>query len=91
MRILNVCDVIPNPPQQEIENALVLLDDALLMPLGSMPRGDIQAVHGDIEDAFRVTQKVLIEYESLSGVKYRTSVTRIDGVLNTQFHKVTTA
>ena len=65
--------------------------DATLMPLGSMPRGDIQPVHADIEDAFRATRQVVIEYESLSGLKYRTIVTRFDGVMNTQFHKVTTA
>jgi len=65
--------------------------DAALIRLGSMPREDIQAVHADIEDAFRATRQVVIEYESLSGLKYRTIVTRFDGVINTQFHKVTTA
>ena len=59
--------------------------NAVLTRLGSMPRGDIRAVHADIEDAFRVTQQILIEYESLSGRKYRTTVASINGEMNTHF------
>jgi hypothetical protein len=63
--------------------------DATLMRLGSMPRGDIQPVHADIEEAFQATRQVVIEYESLSGLKYRTIIAKSNEVINTQFQNVT--
>jgi hypothetical protein len=65
--------------------------DAGRRHLGSMPRGNVQAVHYDVEDAFKSAQQVVIEYESLSGLKYRTIVKNIDGVMKTKFHKFTAA
>jgi|SRR5439155_3598654 len=52
-----------------------------------LAKGAIEAVHADIADAFNLKRPVVIEYESLSGLKYRTIVTMVDGVMQTQFHK----
>jgi hypothetical protein len=62
--------------------------DAAVRHLGSMPTGETQPVHYDIEDAFGLTQQVVIEYESLSGMKYRTIVAKSDDVMNTKFDKL---
>ncbi len=52
-----------------------------------LAKGATDAVHGDIADAFSLKRPVVIEYESLSGLKYRTIVTMVDNVMQTQFHK----
>jgi hypothetical protein len=52
-----------------------------------LAKGATEAVHADIADAFSLKRPVVIEYESLSGLKYRTIVTMVDNVMQTQFHK----
>ena len=55
--------------------------------IGSLSEGAIQATHGDIADAFAIQQPVLIDYESLSGKKYRTTVTMADTLMH-RFEKL---
>ena len=52
-----------------------------------LAKGATEAVHADIADAFNLKRPVVIEYESLSGLKYHTIVTMVDEVMQTQFHK----
>jgi hypothetical protein len=49
--------------------------------------GNIVAAHADIADAFALKRRFLIHYESLSGAKYRTTVTMTNNVMQTQFKK----
>jgi hypothetical protein len=56
--------------------------------IGALPAGNIYAAHADIADAFSLKQRVLIEYESLSGMKYLTLVTMVDSVIQTKFQKL---
>lgn len=56
--------------------------------LEPIPKGGIRAVHGDIEDSFRFNEQVIIDYESLSGTKYRTIVTMsADKTMQTKFER----
>jgi hypothetical protein len=54
----------------------------------TVAQGTIIPVHYDVDDAFRAKQPVVLEYESLSGLKYRTTVTLPDGVMQTHFEKL---
>jgi hypothetical protein len=53
-----------------------------------LPVRRVIALHGDIADAFRFNQPFVIEYESLSGFKYRTTVAMVKNEMQTQFMRV---
>jgi len=62
--------------------------DAAFMQVEPIAKGGILAAHADIADAFSLRQRLVIRYESLSGAKYRTTVTMVENVMQTQFQKL---
>ena len=62
--------------------------DAAFMQVEPIAKGGVLAAHADIADAFSLRQRLVIRYESLSGAKYRTTVTMVENVMQTQFQKL---
>lgn len=53
----------------------------------SIPKGGTLAMHGDISAAFRFNQALVIQYESVSGSTYRSTIAMVDNNIRTQFQK----
>lgn len=53
-----------------------------------IPQGRIVSLHQDIADAFNTNQVFVIEYESLSGVRYRSRIEMIENEMRTAFQRL---
>lgn len=58
---------------------------AIARAIEPVPQGRIVALHQDIADAFASNQAFVIEYESLSGRHYRSTVAMVNNQMQTRF------